>query len=128
MPNIKQVLIPTDLSEHSKLGLRYGLELAASEQAKALVFYVADYRAALPVRAELEVQKYKTVREFVAEASGQVDRFLHENFSDLVRKLDVHVDAEIRPPATGAWELPPTPYKEPVFGARWLPQGTAPAK
>ncbi len=41
--------------------------------------------------------------------------------------LDVHVDAEIRPPATGAWELPPTPYKEPVFGQRWLP-GTAPAK
>ena len=23
--------------------------------------------------------------------------------------LDVHVDAEIRPPATGAWQLPPTP-------------------
>jgi acetolactate synthase I/II/III large subunit len=41
--------------------------------------------------------------------------------------LDVHVDAEIRPPATGAWELPPTPHKEPVFGRRWLPE-TAPAK
>ena len=35
--------------------------------------------------------------------------------------LDVHVDAEIRPPATGAWELPPTPYKEPVFGKAWVP-------
>jgi len=32
--------------------------------------------------------------------------------------LDVHVDAEIRPSATGAWELPPTPCKEPAFGAR----------
>jgi acetolactate synthase-1/2/3 large subunit len=41
--------------------------------------------------------------------------------------LDVHVDAEIRPPATGAWELPPTPYKEPVFGKRWLPDA-APTK
>ena len=41
--------------------------------------------------------------------------------------LDVHVDAEIRPPATGAWELPPTPYKEPVFGQRFLPDMT-PAK
>lgn len=41
--------------------------------------------------------------------------------------LDVHVDADIRPPATGAWELPPTPYKEPVFGQRWLPE-TALAK
>ena len=35
--------------------------------------------------------------------------------------LDVHVDAEIRPPATGAWQLPPTPYNEPVFGKRFLP-------
>jgi acetolactate synthase-1/2/3 large subunit len=35
--------------------------------------------------------------------------------------LDVHVDAEVRPPATGAWQLPPTPYKEPVFGQRFVP-------
>jgi acetolactate synthase-1/2/3 large subunit len=35
--------------------------------------------------------------------------------------IDVHVDAEIRPPATGAWSLPPTPHKEPVFGRRLLP-------
>jgi acetolactate synthase I/II/III large subunit len=41
--------------------------------------------------------------------------------------LDVHVDAEVRPPATGAWQLPPTPYKEPVFGARYVPED-APAE
>jgi acetolactate synthase-1/2/3 large subunit len=34
--------------------------------------------------------------------------------------IDVHVDAEIRPPATGAWQLPPTPYREPAFGERWI--------
>jgi acetolactate synthase-1/2/3 large subunit len=39
--------------------------------------------------------------------------------------LDVHVDAEIRPPATGTWALPPTPYKEPAFGQRWLPHDAA---
>lgn len=33
------------------------------------------------------------------------------------RLLDVHVDAEVRPPATGSWALPPIPHKEPVFGA-----------
>ena len=42
--------------------------------------------------------------------------------------LDVHVDAEIRPPSTGAWELPPTPYKEPVFGKRWIPGDPVQAK
>ncbi len=41
--------------------------------------------------------------------------------------LDVHVDAEVRPPSTGAWQLPPTPYKEPVFGQRFIPD-TAPMK
>jgi acetolactate synthase-1/2/3 large subunit len=42
--------------------------------------------------------------------------------------LDVHVDANVRPPATGAWQLPPTPYNEPVFGERWLPDNLVPAK
>jgi acetolactate synthase-1/2/3 large subunit len=41
--------------------------------------------------------------------------------------IDVHVDAEVRPPATGAWQLPPTPWKEPAFGQRFVPD-TAPAK
>ena len=30
--------------------------------------------------------------------------------------LDVHVDAEVRPPATGSWRLPPLPAKDPVYG------------
>ena len=42
--------------------------------------------------------------------------------------LDVHVDANVRPPATGAWQLPPTPYNEPVFGKRWVPGDMVPAK
>lgn len=35
--------------------------------------------------------------------------------------IDVHVDAEVRPPSTGTWELPPIPYPEPRFGAPWAP-------
>lgn len=30
--------------------------------------------------------------------------------------IDAHVDAGVRPPATGTWALPPIPHKEPVFG------------
>lgn len=33
--------------------------------------------------------------------------------------IDVHVDSEVRPPSTGTWELPPIPYKEPLFGKPW---------
>ena len=35
--------------------------------------------------------------------------------------IDVHVDADVRPPSTGTWQLPPTPYKEPVYGQPWKP-------
>jgi acetolactate synthase I/II/III large subunit len=41
--------------------------------------------------------------------------------------LDVHVDAEVKPPSTGTWQLPPTPYREPAFGQRWTPDAV-PAK
>jgi acetolactate synthase-1/2/3 large subunit len=42
--------------------------------------------------------------------------------------LDVHVDAEVRPPATGTWQLPPTPHREPAFGRRWVPGEPVPSK
>ena len=35
--------------------------------------------------------------------------------------IDVHVDSEVRPPSTGTWQLPPTPFKEPVYGKPWKP-------
>ncbi len=35
--------------------------------------------------------------------------------------IDVHVSAEIKPPSTGTWQLPPTPYMEPAFGKPWSP-------
>jgi len=33
--------------------------------------------------------------------------------------IDVHVDADVRPPSTGTWQLPPIPYKEPIYGKPW---------
>ena len=34
--------------------------------------------------------------------------------------IDVHVDPEVRPPSTGTWQLPPTPYKEPIYGKPYI--------
>jgi acetolactate synthase-1/2/3 large subunit len=50
---------------------------------------------------------------------------LHDVVTQAVRNrrpcvIDVHVDAEVRPPSTGTWQLPPTPFKEPVFGKPWV--------
>ncbi|WP_029075637.1 thiamine pyrophosphate-binding protein [Kaistia adipata] len=35
--------------------------------------------------------------------------------------IDVHVDADIRPPTTGSWALPPLQPKQPAFGTAWRP-------
>jgi acetolactate synthase-1/2/3 large subunit len=34
--------------------------------------------------------------------------------------IDVHVDANVRPPSTGTWQLPPIPCKEPVYGKPYI--------
>jgi len=39
--------------------------------------------------------------------------------------IDVHVDADVRPPSTGTWQLPPIPYLEPAFGKPFPAQGRA---
>jgi acetolactate synthase-1/2/3 large subunit len=49
--------------------------------------------------------------------AGAVENAIKSNRPYLI---DVHVDANVRPPATGAWALPPLPHKEPVFGQRHL--------
>lgn len=36
--------------------------------------------------------------------------------------IDVHIDSEVRPPSTGTWQLPPIPFKEPIFGKPWTPK------
>ncbi len=51
------------------------------------------------------------------DLAGALEHAINENKPYL---LDVHVDAEIRPPATGTWELPPIPHKDPVFGKPYI--------
>jgi acetolactate synthase-1/2/3 large subunit len=34
--------------------------------------------------------------------------------------IDVHVDAEVRPPSTGTGQLPPIPFREPAYGRPYV--------
>ena len=43
MEQIKKILAPTDLSELSKIGVRYALQLAKGTGAKVTVYHVVDY-------------------------------------------------------------------------------------
>jgi acetolactate synthase I/II/III large subunit len=57
----------------------------------------------------------------VTESRDFKDALAHAVAQDKPWLLDVHVDADIRPPATGTWALPPIPHKEPVFGKPYRP-------
>jgi nucleotide-binding universal stress UspA family protein len=43
MEQIKKILAPTDLSEVSKIGVRYALQLAKALEAEVTVYHVVDY-------------------------------------------------------------------------------------
>ena len=58
-----------------------------------------------------------TVKQ-TADLEGALEHAINLNKPYLI---DVHVDAEVRPPATGTWALPPIPHKEPVYGAPYVP-------
>lgn len=47
------------------------------------------------------------------DLAGAVETALRNRRPCLV---DLHVDADVRPPSTGTWSLPPIPYREPIFG------------
>ena len=52
----------------------------------------------------------------VTKSNDFKDALEHAVASGKPALIDVHVDAEVRPPATGTWQLPPTPFREPTFG------------
>ena len=53
----------------------------------------------------------------VTKSNDFKDALEHAVSSGKPALIDVHVDAEVRPPATGTWQLPPTPFSEPTFGS-----------
>ena len=42
MPKVEKILAPTDFSELSKLGMRYGLEMARDNKAELIAYHVID--------------------------------------------------------------------------------------
>jgi acetolactate synthase-1/2/3 large subunit len=57
----------------------------------------------------------------VTESRDFKDALAHAVDQNKPWVIDVHVDAEIRPPATGTWALPPIPHNEPAFGQPYRP-------
>ncbi len=98
MKEIKKILATTDLSELSKVGVRYALEMAESDGAEVVVFHVCDYAEALPSSLIGQVSihpRFETAEEFFNKHKKRVDEFLVKNFSDLVAKVNVHPEVDV---------------------------------
>lgn len=87
MEKIKKILAPTDLSELSRAGVRYALNLARALGAEVTVYHVVDQ--------EDLMQSPNSVLERYQLALA---RFLNDHFSDLTPWLKVREKLEIGRP------------------------------
>ena len=87
MKHFGKILVPTDLSENSRRGLRYACSLAAGDQAGLIVLHVANEFTAWELHSDefgfLDPTIYK----------WPIDRVLEEAHLDLNRFLDRHLDS-----------------------------------
>jgi len=106
MKGVKTVLAPTDLSEHSRQGVRFALSLAAEEKAAAVILYVAK-----PFE---DWEFYPDEFVYVAQPCRRqpVDRVFQEAHLDLTRFLESHIDQIKRIPAVRRRIALGTPSRE----------------
>lgn len=87
MQHIKSILIPTDLSKHSRRALVYGVGLATNNEAKIMILHVArDLRAWAYIDdlAVLDPNLQSWPRDrVIAEATLDLNRFLDEHLPSL---------------------------------------------
>ena len=85
MTRVRKILAPTDFSELSKLGLRYALEIAWDESAEVIVYHAID----LGLDWHDRRADYGPNRDLLEESRRVLDKFLTENFPDLVEVRQV---------------------------------------
>jgi nucleotide-binding universal stress UspA family protein len=86
---IRKILAPTDLSDLSLAGVTYALELAQSQDAEVILYYVVGMADNWP-RAEFE-----PIRALVEDQKRWLDRFVKEQLADLSAQVKVRQIVEI---------------------------------
>lgn len=87
MKRFQKILVPTDLSDQSRRGLRYACSLASEESAALVVLHVANEFAAWELMNDDFGFLTATTR------SWPTDRVLAEANLDLTRFLEPHLDS-----------------------------------
>jgi len=97
MKKVEKILAPTDLSELSRVGLEYALELARGWGAEVTVYHVAN-------AAELANYKAYSLEDLLNKHRKSLGQFLNENFAELLPLVEVRQKVEIGSPATNIVE------------------------
>ncbi len=100
MDAINKILAPTDLSDASKLGVRYALEMAASVNAEVHAYHVAPYESefAYPLGLGEAATAYvpgPKFEEYMRQQRQALDGFINANFADLLPGLKVSMATDV---------------------------------
>jgi nucleotide-binding universal stress UspA family protein len=97
MKKVEKILAPTDLSELSRLGMEYALELARGWGADVTVYHVAN-------AAELANYKAYSMEDLLNKHRKSLDQFLNDHFAQLLPLVEVRQKVEIGSPSTNILE------------------------
>ena len=97
MKKVEKILAPTDLSELSRVGVEYALDLARGWGAEVTVYHVAN-------AAELASYKAYSMEDLVNKHRKALGQFLNDNFAELLPLVEVRQKVEIGSPATNILE------------------------
>jgi nucleotide-binding universal stress UspA family protein len=93
---IRKILAPTDLSELSLAGVKYALELAQSQGAEVILYYVVGI--AEHWVSGRDEHEFDPLRGMVEDQKLLLDRFVREKLSDFSAKVKVRQIVEIGVP------------------------------
>jgi len=107
MEEIKKILAPTDLSELSKTGVRYAVELANAIEAEVTVYHVVDYDILTRYgQRSMAAATFQPPDEhFLERYQRALSEFLSDDVSTAAPSVKVHQRVELGNPDTSIVEL-----------------------
>ncbi len=88
MKKVEKILAPTDLSEISRLGLSYALDLARGWGAEVTVYHVTD-------AAELANYKAASLQDLIEKHQKALTQYLNDSFADLLPLVELRTKVEV---------------------------------
>jgi nucleotide-binding universal stress UspA family protein len=95
MNKIKKILAPTDISELSKVGVRWALEIAKSDGAEVIVYHVVRHPILFHDDDFSPDMTLPVIDEIVEERKKLLEEYLKGHFADLTPGLKISIVVEM---------------------------------